>query len=109
MIGAQNVSGLGHEMHAAKDQVFGFATARSVLRELERIASQIGVADHVVALVMVTENHCAVAEFLFGLTDAVVKLLLAQTEIVINRFDCRFASRSRRSCVHLCLPLRSDL
>jgi hypothetical protein len=52
--GLQNICGFGHEMDAAKDYKFGFRARSGKLRQFERVSGKIRVADHVVALVVVT-------------------------------------------------------
>ena len=58
---AQNVRRLGHKMDAAKDDELSIGLRRHH-RKLIRVARQVGVPDHVVTLVMVSENDDALPE-----------------------------------------------
>ena len=58
----QDVRALGHEMHAAEDDEVGVAALRRLLRQLERVAAEVGELDDVVALVVVAQNHQPLAQ-----------------------------------------------
>ena len=66
---SENVGRFGHEVHAAKDDVFGIGLRRHH-RKLIRIAGQIGVADDVVTLVMMAENYDPRTQFLPSFFDS---------------------------------------
>src|SRR5882762_5484435 len=53
---AENVGTFGHEVHAAKDNIAAL-DLRSLERELEGIATEIGELDDFVALVVMAQNH----------------------------------------------------
>src|SRR5208337_3192420 len=52
----KNVGALGHEMHAAKDNIFSRRLG-GLLRELVGVSSKIGEANHFIALIVVTEDY----------------------------------------------------
>jgi hypothetical protein len=63
--GGEHVGGLGHEVHAAEDdELDGLLVrdARRELAELERVAPQVGVPDDLVLLVVVPQDHEAIAQ-----------------------------------------------
>ena len=70
----EQVGGLGHEVHAAEHDRLGIGPGERGVRELERIADEVGVLDHLVALVEVAEHDGAVAEGRLGGADAIVQL-----------------------------------
>ena len=70
----QQVGGLGHEVHAAEHDGLGIGPGERGVRELERVADEVGVLDDLVALVEVAEHDDAVAEGRLGGTDAIVQL-----------------------------------
>ena len=58
----QDVGALGHEVHATEHEEIGFGSSARPAGELERVAAQVGVADDLVALVVVTQDHELAAE-----------------------------------------------
>ena len=72
--GGEDVCGLGHEVHAAEDDVLRLRSLRRVLRERERVAALIRELDDVLALVVVAEDDEPAAELLAGDADALDKL-----------------------------------
>ena len=58
----EDVGALGHEVHAAEDDVLGARVLGDLARELERVAGVVGEADHLVALVVVAEDDESIAE-----------------------------------------------
>ena len=56
-VAGEDVGRLGHEMHAAEDDVRGVGSVRGVAGELERVAGDVGELDHLVALVVVPEHE----------------------------------------------------
>ena len=73
LVGArEHVGGLGHEVDAAEDDGFGVGAGFGSLRELERIAYEIGVFYDFVALVEVAEDDEALAEGVLGGANAEV-------------------------------------
>ena len=53
----QDVRALGHEVHAAEDDVRGVRSRRRVAGELERVAGDVGERDDLVALVVMAEDE----------------------------------------------------
>jgi hypothetical protein len=86
----QDVGHLGHEVHAAEDDVLGVGL-RGQARQLERVAGEVGVAVDVGALVVVAEQHGAAAEAGAGGADALLRLAVGEgVEAVGWRLACRF-------------------
>ena len=77
----EHVGRLGHEVHAAEDDVGGLVVVRREPGELERVADRVGPADHLVALVVVTEDHEPVAERCLGGGDAVDELVVGVARV----------------------------
>ena len=71
MSAGEHVGRLGHEVHTAEDDVGGAFVVGGEAGEEERVADRVGPADHLVALVVVTEDHEPVAERCLGGGDAV--------------------------------------
>ena len=92
MIARENVSGLGHEVHATEHDCFGFGVGFSGVCQLERIAQVVGVLNDFIALIKVAENHNALAECRFGCADALVQLLIRCGFVIIGQ-----SSLSRRT------------
>ena len=66
----EDVGGLGHEVHAAEDDVRRLRTRSSFARQLERVSGHVGELDDLVALVMVAKDEQLVAECGLGRTRA---------------------------------------
>ena len=66
----QDVRGLGHEVHAAEDDVLGLRPGGRVPGQLEGVAGDVGELDDLVALVVVAEDEDLVAELLLGRAGA---------------------------------------
>ena len=64
--GGQDVGALGHEVHAAEDDVRRLGPVGRLLRQLERVAGDVGELDDLVALVVVAEDEDLVAERRLG-------------------------------------------
>ena len=62
VLGGENVGGFGHEMDSAEHHEVRIAPCRRDPRQTERVASGIGPAHHLVALVMVAQDHKAGSE-----------------------------------------------
>ena len=56
MVGAEHVGALRHEMHAAEDDVVGVGMPADLAGELERVAGVVGELDHLVALIVVSQD-----------------------------------------------------
>ena len=70
VVGGEDVRGLGHEVHAAEDDVLGLRPGRRVPGELEGVAGHVGELDDLVALVVVAEDEDLVPELLLGRAGA---------------------------------------
>ena len=88
MVFAKDIGRFGHEMNAAEDDIFGLGLRRHY-RKLVAVARQIGVADNVVALVMMAENDDALAQFLAGRLDPLVHLRVGHREVIFENL-CSF-------------------
>ena len=62
LVAGEDVGALGHEVHAAEHDVRRLGVGRGLLRELERVAGDVGELDDLVALVVVAEDEHLVAE-----------------------------------------------
>ena len=58
----EDVGALGHEVHAREHDVLRVGARRSVARQLEAVAGDVGELDDLVALVVVAEHEDAIAE-----------------------------------------------
>ena len=72
-----DVGDLGHEMHAAEDDVFRICL-RGQLGQLQRIAGQIGVLVDIGPLVVVAEDYGLLAQLGAGDADAVRAILVRE-------------------------------
>ncbi len=88
MVFAKDVGRFGHEMDAAEDDIFGFGLRRHH-RKLIAVAGQVGVADNVVALIMMAENDDALAQFLTCRFDPLVHLRVRHREVIFENL-CSF-------------------
>ena len=79
----ENVGAFRHEMHAAENDVFP-AGLGGFLRQLVRVAAEIGKADDFIALVMVTEDDHIAAQSLPGRSNALVHGVVGQNEIIFQ-------------------------
>ena len=70
-IAAQHIGALGHEVHAAEDDVLCIGVGGNA-GELVAVAGEVGEADHFVSLVVMAEQNCGGAEFGARLRDALV-------------------------------------
>ena len=89
----QDVGALGHEVHAAEDDVLGLGTGGSLAGELERVAQHVGELDDLVALVVVTQHEQLVAERLLGAAGAVDEVRVAGRRQVAGTLDAALAER----------------
>ncbi len=62
----QDVGRLGHEVHAAEDDVVGVGTRGGIPSEFEGIARHIGEGDHLIALIVVTQHEHVLTESVLG-------------------------------------------
>ena len=90
VVAGQNVGNLGHEVNTAEHDVLRIRFGGHG-RQLERVATDVGMRKHFVALVVMPEDHQAIPQSGFGRTDAGVALLVAQ---------CRERVQCKRCCCH---------
>ena len=62
VVAGEDVGRLGHEVHAAEDDVGGGALSAANRASLKRVAAGVGPLDDLVALVVVAEDQQPVAE-----------------------------------------------
>ena len=85
----EDIGHFGHEVHAAEHDVFGVARRRQA-RKLERVAGKIGVAENLVALVVMPEDHHPLAEFFLGRADTRVALRVGDRVVkIVGQRGCR--------------------
>ena len=84
VIAREHIGGFGHEVDAAEDDVGGVVVVRCELRELERVADQVGPADHLVALVVVPEDEQPVAERFLRGRDASHELVVGREGVLVR-------------------------
>ncbi len=83
-------------MHAAEDDIVSFGTRGGLLRQLERVAAIIGVLDDLVALVVVSQDHQALAQFRPGCRDASIQFFPIHFRVRQgNRIDARGRALAR--------------
>ena len=70
MVGGQHVGRFGHEVHAAEHDVGRAVVVSGEPGELEGVADRVGPTDHLVPLVVVTEDHQSVSERVLRGRDA---------------------------------------
>jgi len=90
-------------MNAAEDDELGFGL-RGEARELERISGEVGVLIDIGALVMVAQQHCALAKAGAGGTDALMRLGVGERVETVET-DGGYLHEAnpapvRRECVH---------
>jgi hypothetical protein len=83
----QDVGHFGHEMHAAEHNILGFGIC-SLAGQFQRVTGIVSVAKHFIALVVVTEDHQALAQRLLRLDDTRFALIVTEHD-VRRLFDCR--------------------
>ena len=104
---AEHVGALGHEMHAAENNVLRFSFGGD-FGELVAVAGEVGEANHFVALVVVAEQDGRGAEVRACLGDAGVHGVVGKREVVFKAATC-LGRRGRGRChlikyqVH-CIP-----
>ena len=85
--GGEHVGRLGHEVHTAEDDVGGELVVGREAGEEERVADGVGPTDHLVALVVVTEDDEPVAEGRLGGGDAVDELVVGREGVVVREWS----------------------
>ena len=71
----QDVRGLGHEVDAAEDDEVGLRAVGRELGQLEGVAGEVGVADDLVALVVVAQDDEPAVQLRLRGDDALLQLL----------------------------------
>ena len=84
MVAGQHVGRLGHEVDAAEHDVGGVVVVRREPGELERVADQVGPADHLVALVVVAEDEQPTAQGGLGGRDASDDLVVGREGVAVR-------------------------
>ena len=102
MLAAENVRALGHEVHAAEDDVASLGL-RSLEGELEGVTTEIGKLDDFVALVVMAQNHDIPAQAGLRAIDTVIQGIVRHKEVGIevasySGFDFRRADGGRLVC-----------
>ena len=82
---AEDIRALGHEVHAAKDDVLGVLPIAGPLGQLEGVSADVGKLDDLVALVVMPENDETLAEASLELANPLVGLAVGQTGEVLRK------------------------
>ena len=96
VVGGEDVGGLGHEVHAAEHDVVGLGALGGLLRELERVAGDVGELDDLVALVVVAEDEDLRAELVLGGPGPRDQRRVAGRRQVAGAVDAALAAGSAR-------------
>src|SRR5262249_26302558 len=99
VIAGQDVRALRHEVDAAEDDEVRLAARRGLLGELERVPTEVGPADDLVALVVMAEDDEARSKERLGLADALRELLGRHGAIALR--DLELNGGGRRNLVPL--------
>jgi hypothetical protein len=91
--GGEDVGRLGHEVHAAEDDVLRLGPGRGVPRELEGVSRDVGELDDLVALVVVPEYEDPVAELLLRGPRPLDQVRVGGSGEVSGALDAAFAPR----------------
>jgi hypothetical protein len=84
LVGGEDVGRLGHEVHAAEDDVGGVGTALGQLGQLEGVAPGVGPDHDLVALVVVAEDEDLGPEGGLGRADPLGQLLVGRVSVVVR-------------------------
>ena len=85
-------------MHAAEDDVVGLGPVGGGLRELERVARDVGELDDLVALVVVAEDEDPVAERGLGGPGALDELRVGGGRQLAGAVDAALGAGGRTGC-----------
>ena len=93
MVPGEHVRRLGHEVHAAKDDVFGLFAGLRGVGQLEGVPHKVGKLHHLIALVEVPQHDDAFPKFCFRGENAQLKvgvggLLVLLRELSLLRGGC---------------------
>ena len=109
----ENVRAFRHEVHAAEHDVVGVRPLRHLTGKTEGVAGVVGELDHLVALIVMTEDDEPRAERRARRGNAAIHLVVRQTEILLGQ---RLAlgdvlllelGQQRNDCGHVSLCPRS--
>jgi hypothetical protein len=81
----EHVSALGHEVDTAEHDELGIGILRTVLSEAVRIAGHIGEPDHLVALVVMSEDQHTGSERALRRGDPVIELLVRESQVPVRQ------------------------
>ncbi len=85
LVGAgEHVGRLGHEVDAAEDDVGGEVVVGGEAGEEERVPDHVGPANHLVALVVVTEDHQTLTERVFGGGNPIDEVILGREGVFVR-------------------------
>src|SRR5256885_389609 len=87
---AEDVGTLGHEVHATENDVFSIRHG-SLLRKPVRVAAEIGVANDLIALIVMSKDDAVATQSLASRTNALVHSVIGQNEIIFQtaNWSCR--------------------
>ena len=83
LVVGEDVSALGHEVDAAKENVFCVGSGGGVLRELIAVPGEIGEPKHLVTLIVVTKKNDVGTKALTCRSDACVHGVVGELEVVL--------------------------
>ena len=83
----QDVGGLGHEVHAAEDDVVGLGPVGGVARQLERVTGHVRELDDLVPLVVVAEDQEPLAELGLRRGDPAVELVGRREGVAVRQWS----------------------
>ena len=92
-VAGEDVGRLGHEVHAAEDDVLRVRPGGRLLGELEGVAGDVGELDHLVALVVVAEHEDPVAERGLGGAGPLDQVGVGGRRQVAGALDATLAGR----------------
>ena len=72
----ENVGGLGHEVHAAEDDVLGLGLVGGLSRKFETVAGEVGEIDDGILLIVVSQHYQSASKGLLGGLDSNAQLRL---------------------------------
>ena len=84
MRAGEHVGRLGHEVHAAEDDVGGLVVVRREAGQLERVTAGIGPLDDLVALVVVAEDQEPLAQLGLRRGDPAVELVRGREGVAVR-------------------------
>ena len=82
-----NVGHFSHEVHATKNNIFGFGIGR-LARQFQRVTREISVFEYFIALVVMAENDDSITEYLPRALDTHFTILIVQRRIRLQVNSC---------------------